>query len=142
MAAAPLIVVAVLAMPWFARSLDLIVLGENEARHLGVSTERVRLILIGLAALATSAGVAVAGTIGFVGLVVPHIVRLITGPAHRLVLPASALFGASLLILADLLARVLARPAELPLGVLTALIGGPFFLYLLHRTRNAHGGWG
>jgi iron complex transport system permease protein len=86
--------------------------------------------------------VAVAGTVGFVGLIVPHLVRLAVGPDNRIVLPASFLAGAALLILADLAARTIAAPAELPLGVVTSLIGGPFFLWLLHRTRRTHGGWG
>jgi iron complex transport system permease protein len=84
----------------------------------------------------------VAGIVGFVGLVVPHIVRMLAGPDHRTLLPASALGGAVLLLSADLVARTVAIPRELPLGVVTALAGGPFFLWLLHRTRREHGGWG
>ncbi len=141
-AVAPLIVVAVLILPRLARSLDLMALGEREAGHLGVATERVRIAVVVLAALATGAGVAVAGVIGFVGLVVPHIVRLLTGPGHRIVLPASALGGAVVLLGADLAARTVAVPREIPLGVVTALVGGPFFLALVVRTRRRHGGWG
>lgn len=141
-AVAPFIVLGVLLTPRWARSLNLLVLGEREARHLGVATERVRLVVITLTALMTGAAVAVAGTVGFVGLVVPHLVRLVAGPDHRVVLPASALAGASLLLVADLVARTAVTPAELPLGVVTALAGGPFFLWLLHRTRREHGGWG
>jgi iron complex transport system permease protein len=124
------------------RELNLMVLGESEAQHLGVSTERVRLALIALAALITGAAVSVSGIIGFVGLVVPHLIRLLSGPDHRTLLPASVLGGAALLLLADLAARTLVIPAELPLGVVTAFVGGPFFLWLLHRTRKQHGGWG
>lgn len=124
------------------QALNLFVLGEREARHLGVDTERVRLELIALTALMTGASVAVAGVVGFVGLIVPHLVRLVAGPDHRLLLPASALGGAALVMLADLFARTVAAPAELPLGVITALLGGPFLLLLMLRTRRAQGGWG
>jgi iron complex transport system permease protein len=112
------------------------VLGEREARHMGLNTERTRFVLIVLTALMTGAAVAVAGIIGFVGLVVPHVIRLIAGPDHRLLLPASALGGALLLLLADLAARTVAAPAELPLGVVTALLGGPFFMWLLFRAKR------
>lgn len=138
----PFIALGLVLLPRWGRQLNLLVLGEREARHLGVETERLRFVIVGLAALITGAAVAVAGIIGFVGLIVPHIIRLIAGPDHRLLLPASALAGATLLLLADLAARTLALPRELPLGVVTALAGGPFFLWLLHRTRREHGGWG
>jgi iron complex transport system permease protein len=138
----PFIGTGMLLLPRWGRQLNLLVLGEREARHLGVNTEAMRFLLVALAALITGASVAVAGVVGFVGLVVPHIIRLIAGPDHRLLLPASALAGATLLLLADLAARTLVLPRELPLGVVTALAGGPFFLWLLHRTRQAHGGWG
>ncbi len=134
--ALPLIAVGLLAAPRWSAALNLLVLGEEEATSLGVPTERVRLSLIALAALMTGAAVAVAGIIGFVGLVVPHIVRLVSGPDHRRLLPASALAGASLLLMADLAARTLAAPAELPIGVVTAFAGGPFFLWLLRRARQ------
>jgi iron complex transport system permease protein len=142
MAAAPLLVLGILGLPRLARPFNLLVLGEAEARHLGVATERTRLIAIVLAAMATGAGVAVAGIISFVGLIAPHLLRLIIGPDHRTLLPASALGGASLLLLADLLARTVVAPAELPLGVVTAFGGAPLFVYLILRTRAAHGGWG
>jgi iron complex transport system permease protein len=125
-----------------ARRLDLLALGERDARYLGLDTERERILVIGATSLATSAAVAAVGVVAFVGLVVPHLVRLAIGPAHRLLLPASFLLGASLLVLADLLARTATAPVELPLGVVTSLIGGPFFLWLIWRTRRAHGGWG
>jgi iron complex transport system permease protein len=118
------------------------VLGDREARHLGLDTERLRFALVTLAALITGAGVAVAGIIGFVGLITPHVVRLLAGPDHRVLLPASGLAGAVLLLLADLVARTAVVPRELPLGVVTALAGGPFFLWLVQRTRAANGGWG
>ena len=118
------------------------VLGEREAYHLGISTERVRVTVIALAALLSAATVAAMGIVGFVGLVVPHLMRLALGPDHRTLLPATVLLGASLLLLADLIARTLLAPLELPLGIVTALIGGPYFLFLLQYTRRAQGGWG
>jgi iron complex transport system permease protein len=114
-----------------ARALDAFLLGESEARHLGVDSERLKRHLVLGAALAVGAAVSVSGGIGFVGLVVPHVVRMITGPGHRLVLPASALLGAALLSGADIVCRTVVVPAELPIGVVTALAGGPFFLWLL-----------
>ena len=142
LAVLPFIGVGLLLLPRWGRALNLLALGEREARHLGVETERTRFFLIVLAALVTGAAVAVAGIVSFVGLVVPHIIRLIAGPDHRTLLPASALGGAALLLLADLAARTVAVPRELPLGVVTALAGGPFFLWILHRTRREQGGWG
>ncbi len=138
----PFVILGIVVIPLFGRTLDLMVLGEREAGHLGVRTEQVRLVLIVVCAVTAGAGVAVAGIIGFVGLIVPHIIRLLVGPGNRLVVPLSAVGGATLLLLADLAARTVAAPAELPLGVLTAALGGPFFLFLVHRTRGAHGGWG
>lgn len=140
-AVAPFTAAGLVLIPFFARALDVLALGERGARHLGVDTERVRVGVILLAALLTGAAVAAAGIIGFVGLVVPHLIRLAVGPGHRVLLPASALAGAIVLLAADLAARTLAVPAELPIGVLTALIGGPFFLWLLRRTRSQQGGW-
>ncbi|HEX2844044.1 MAG TPA: iron chelate uptake ABC transporter family permease subunit [Candidatus Limnocylindria bacterium] len=129
--AAPLIIVSfsLLLLRW--RRLNALLLGEAAAAHLGVDVEREKRILTGLAALATSAGVAISGTIGFVGLVVPHLLRLAFGPDHRLLLPASMLYGASLLVLADLGARL---AGGIPVGIVTALIGAPFFLWLLRRS--------
>jgi len=123
------------------RNLNLLVLGDAEARHLGVDTERVRRHCMGVAALAVAAATAVAGIVAFVGLIAPHLVRLLVGPDHRMLLPASALGGATLVMLADLLARTVVSPAQLPLGLLTSLIGGPYFLYLIERTRREHGAW-
>jgi iron complex transport system permease protein len=142
LAALPFVALAALVLPLLARSLNLLLLGEREAKHLGVEVERARLLVIVLAALATGAAVAVAGIVGFVGLIVPHLVRLLAGPDHRVLLPASGLLGAALLLFADLFARTVAAPAELPLGVVTSLLGAPFFLWLLRRTRREHGGWG
>ncbi len=133
--AAPLVGAAVLASPWLARALDALLLGEAEARHLGIRTDRVTAVAVTLAALAVAAATAVAGLIGFVGLVAPHLVRLLLGPGHRALLPGSALAGAALLVFADLAARTVLAPAEVPIGIVTAVAGAPFFLALLLRDR-------
>lgn len=138
----PFVAVGLALVPRRGKELNLLVLGEREARHLGVDSERVRLELIVLTAVLTGAAVAVAGVIAFVGLIVPHVIRRLAGPDHRILLPASALLGATLVLLADLAARSAAAPAEIPLGVVTALLGGPFLLVVMLRTRQAHGGWG
>lgn len=137
----PLAVVGLLAAITQSRKLDLLALGERSARGLGVDVERLRIIILAIVALLTAASVAVSGVILFVGLVVPHLVRMVAGPGHRLLLPASALAGAVVLVVADVVARTIVSPAELPLGVLTALIGSPFFFVLLRRTRATQGGW-
>ena len=127
--------------PLYARRLDLLSLGERPARHLGVDVERLRIVLVLVIALLTAAAVSVSGIISFVGLVVPHLLRMVVGPGHRFLVPGSALTGALVLLAADLAARTVAVPAELPLGVLTALLGSPFFFWLLRRTRRRQGGW-
>lgn len=135
----PLLLVTAAVALWLprrAKALNALLLGESEARHLGFAVERIKRELVFCTALGVGAAVAAAGMIGFVGLVVPHLMRLLVGPDHRVLLPASALAGASLLLLADLAARLLLAPAELPIGIVTALIGAPFFLYLLVRERN------
>lgn len=139
--AAFFLAVGVSLLPRFGRSLDLLALGEAEANHLGVDTERLRRIVMATTALVVGASVAVAGIIAFVGLVVPHLLRLVAGPSHRLLLPASVLGGALLLVGADMIARTIVEPAELPLGVLTSAVGGVFFLWLLLATRREQGGW-
>jgi ABC-type Fe3+-siderophore transport system permease subunit len=130
--AAPLLFASFLLLLARWRRLNLLLLGDAQAGTLGVDVEREKLILTLLATLATSAAVAVSGTIGFVGLVVPHVLRLAIGPDHRLLLPASLLFGAALLAIADLGARL---AGGIPVGVVTALLGAPFFLWLLSRSR-------
>jgi iron complex transport system permease protein len=135
----PLLLVAAAVALWLprrARALNALLLGESEARHLGFDIERLKRELVLCTALGVGAAVAAAGMIGFIGLVVPHLVRLLVGPDHRVLLPASLLAGASLLLFSDLLARLLLAPAELPIGIVTALIGAPFFLYLLLRGRG------
>ncbi len=119
------------------RILNVLSLDEEQARHLGVDVERTKLLLLGAASLATAAAVSVSGTIGFVGLIVPHAVRMLWGPDHRTLLPMSIVLGAAFLILADLLARTIDQPSEIPVGIITAFCGVPFFLYLLRRTRGA-----
>ncbi|HSW10758.1 MAG TPA: iron chelate uptake ABC transporter family permease subunit [Bacillota bacterium] len=134
--AAPYLGLGTLVVLAMARELNALLLGEESARQLGVDTERAKLILILGASLGTAAAVAVSGIIGFVGLVVPHLTRLWAGSDHRILLPASALAGATLLVLADLVARTALPPLELPVGVVTSLLGGPFFLFLLRRARG------
>lgn len=134
----PLLLVTVAVGLWLpkrAKALNALLLGESEARHLGFEVERVKRELVFCTALGVGAAVAAAGMIGFIGLVVPHLVRLLVGPDHRVLLPASAMAGAALLLFADVLARLVLAPAELPIGIVTALIGAPFFLYLLLRGR-------
>jgi iron complex transport system permease protein len=133
--AAPLIALASLAILLRARSLNGMLLGEEAAAHLGVDVRRERAILMALASLATAAAVAISGLIGFVGLVAPHVTRLLVGPNARLVLPLAALLGASLMVGADLVARLL---GEIPVGVVTAVIGAPFFLAVLRRARSGY----
>ncbi len=135
----PLLLITLLVACWLPRrvnALNALLLGESEARHLGFDVERLKIELILCTALGVGAAVAAAGMIGFIGLVVPHLLRLIVGPDHRVLLPASMFGGAILLLLADLIARLALAPAELPIGIVTALIGAPFFLYLLIRGRS------
>ena len=133
---AALAMVAAAAPLFFvARALDLMQLGESEAFHLGVAVQRLKRRVIFCAAAAVGAGVALSGIIGFVGLVVPHLVRLLLGASHRWVLPGAALLGAALTVLADLLARTVAAPAEIPVSLVTSALGAPFFLWLIARVR-------
>jgi iron complex transport system permease protein len=134
--AAVAVLLVMTLMPRDAAALNAFLLGESEARHLGIAVDVVKRRLILLTAMAIGVCVAVAGTISFVGLVVPHIVRLLIGPDHRYLIPASALAGAILLIVADAAARVVVAPAELPAGILTALLGAPFFFSLLAQRRK------
>lgn len=131
----PILAVGVALIGVRARSLNGLLLGEETARHLGLDVRRERTILLILASLVTAAAVALAGLIGFVGLVVPHVIRLLVGPNARAVVPLSAVFGATFLVLADLVARI---PGELPVGLVTAVVGAPFFLSLLRRFRQGY----
>ena len=131
----PLAVLAVGVLYAYAHDLNVLLMGEADAHALGIEVERTKRILLALASVVTAAAVAVAGVIGFVGLVVPHVMRLLVGPDHRILLPSSALAGATFLVAADTLAR--SGAAEVPVGIVTAAIGAPFFLYLLRR-REVH----
>ncbi|MGW5311263.1 FecCD family ABC transporter permease [Nocardia thailandica] len=133
--------VGVAAAVAVASRLDLLALGEAPARHLGLDVERLRRQVIVIVAVLTAAGVAFTGIILFVGLIVPHVVRMLVGPGHRVLVPLSAILGAVVLLGADVCARTLVDNADLPLGMLTSLIGGPFFFWLLRRTRARAGGW-
>lgn len=124
------------AVAVFARDLNALLLGEETARHLGVETEKVKKILLVGASLLVAAAVSTSGIIGFVGLVVPHFIRLLAGPDHRFLLPASALLGATLLIATDTLARTIIAPTELPVGIITAMVGAPLFVYLLKKRKK------
>ncbi|NMB40681.1 MAG: iron chelate uptake ABC transporter family permease subunit [Firmicutes bacterium] len=121
---------------YFARELNALLLGEDTAQYLGIDAEKFKKVFLVAASLLVSAAVSTSGIIGFIGLVVPHIIRLVAGPDHRFLLPASALTGAVLLLGADTLARTIIAPAELPVGIITALLGAPFFLYLLRRRKK------
>ncbi len=138
---APLAVIGIAAAIVLAPRLDLLALGESAARHLGVDVERLRRNVIVIVAVLATAGVAFTGIILFVGLIVPHVVRMLVGPAHRVLIPLSAILGAIVLLAADIGARSLVANADLPLGMLTSLVGGPFFFWLLRRTRARSGGW-
>lgn len=139
--AAPLAGAGLVAAVLLARQLDLLSLGDRAARHTGVDVERLRLVTIVVVALLTAAAVAFCGIIAFVGLVVPHLIRMVAGPGHRVLVPASALGGAVLLTFADLWARTAVVNADLPIGMLTSLVGGPVFFWLLRRARRTAGGW-
>lgn len=138
---APLVAVGIVVAALFARNYDALALGERAAGHLGVNVERVRIVSIVVVAVLAAGAVAFAGIIAFVGLIVPHLMRLAIGPAHRPLLAASALGGALLLLIADWVARTAVPFADLPIGMLTSLVGGPFFLWLLVRTRKRMGGF-
>ncbi|EJE4694047.1 FecCD family ABC transporter permease [Vibrio parahaemolyticus] len=132
-------VTLVVLLFWFhkkAMSLNALLLGESEARHLGVPVQKLKRQLILLSAVGVGVTVSICGAIGFIGLVIPHLGRMLVGPDHRTLLPISALLGALLLTCADMIARVLLAPAELPVGIVTALIGAPFFIYLLFQQRG------
>lgn len=134
---APMFAVGAAAALLFTRELNLMLLGDERAGHLGLSVERFKLLALAVAALLTAAAVAVAGLIGFVGLMVPHMMRQVLGPDHRALLPASFLAGAITLVLADLVARTIIAPVEIPVGIVTAILGGPFFVWLLMRGERA-----
>jgi len=137
--ALPFTSVLLVASFWIARGLDALALGEAEAFHTGVNVERVKRVAIVIVAGGVGAAVAVSGIIGFVGLVVPHLLRLSAGPSHKTLIVGSALLGAALLTASDIFARTVATPAELPIGVVTAFVGAPFFIWLLRRHKRSFG---
>ena len=138
----PFIVIGTVISYFFSRELNLLVLGEDTAQHLGVNVERVKQVLLVLATLVTAAAVSLSGLVGFVGLMVPHITRIIIGPDHRILLPASTIAGAIFLVICDSLARIVATPfastLELPVGIITMLFGAPFFIFLLRRKKESY----
>jgi len=134
----PLVLLGLAVSCYFAADLNALLLGEEQATYLGVNVERRKVLLLALGSLLTAASVSISGLIGFVGLVVPHVARLAFGPDHRLLIPAAALAGGCFLILADLVARLVLAPTEVPVGIVTALAGAPFFLYLLRRNRHEY----
>jgi iron complex transport system permease protein len=135
--AAPYVIIGVIVIWLYARPLNVMQLDEEQAQQLGVDVERVKLILLAAATLITAAAVCFVGTIGFVGIIIPHAVRLVWGPDHRFLLPLATLAGASFLILTDTAARTVVAPTEIPVGVITAFVGAPFFLFLLRRKKRA-----
>ncbi|MBN9146693.1 MULTISPECIES: iron ABC transporter permease [unclassified Nitrobacter] len=136
---APVLAVGVIACVWIGRGLDVLILGESEAFHSGINVERLKRVSIVLISAMTGVAVSICGVVGFIGIVVPHLLRLMIGPGHRILLPASALLGAVLVVGADTLARTIVAPAEMPIGILTAAIGAPFFLAILLRQRGLAG---
>ena len=134
----PIILVGMVLTYFFTRDLNVLSMGEDTAQHLGVNTERTRQFLLAIASLITAACVAVSGVIGFVGLIIPHMTRLVIGPDHRILLPASAIVGAIFLVICDSVARIATGASELPVGVITALVGTPFFIYLLRRRKTTY----
>jgi len=134
----PLVIGGVTCARFFAFHLNAFSLGEEGAGYLGIEVERDKILILALGSLLTAAAVSISGLVGFVGLVVPHAVRLSFGPDHRLLLPASALAGGAFVVIADLIARTMLAPVEIPVGVVTAIIGAPFFIYLLRHTRKEY----
>ncbi|MBH5316500.1 iron ABC transporter permease [Paenibacillus sp. GSMTC-2017] len=135
----PFLCIGLPVLLYYSQPLNLFVLGERHAAHLGVRVERTKLVVLIISTLLTAAAVSVSGVIGFVGLVVPHVIRTIVGPDYRFIIPLSAIGGGIFMLWADTLSRTALSPRELPLGVVTALIGAPFFAYLLHRRRKLEG---
>ncbi|MCR6544077.1 FecCD family ABC transporter permease [Dehalobacterium formicoaceticum] len=135
--AAPLIIVGVLLLMLFSKELNAMVFGDSTAHHLGIDLEKVKIIILVLASLTAAGAVAVCGIIGFVGLIIPHIVRMLVGPDHRILLPMSFFVGGIFMVLTDTAARTLFAPMEIPIGVITAMFGGPFFIYLLKKKKDS-----
>jgi iron complex transport system permease protein len=139
--ATPLILIGICMIYFYARDLNMISLGEAQAKHLGVDAESLNKKMLVCASLITAAAVSISGIIGFIGLIIPHITRLLVGPDHRILIPSSSLLGAIVLILCDTLARTIMSPAEIPVGIITSLLGCPFFVYLLLKKKRSFGNW-
>src|SRR5699024_1982997 len=136
---APYLIIGFIVLTGLAQTMNLFALGERQGAHLGVHVKRTRLIILIVSTSITAAAVSVVGTIGFVGLVVPHLVRLLVGPDYRVLIPVTAVFGGLYVLWADTLARTLLTPTEIPLGVVTAFLGAPFFGYLLRKSKQSKG---
>jgi iron complex transport system permease protein len=134
----PLIFIGTVIIYFFARDLNILSLGEETAQNLGVDVEKVKKVLLIFGSLVTAVAVSISGLIGFIGLMIPHITRIMIGPDHRVLLPTSIIVGASFLVVCDAVARVIVSPVELPVGVITALSGGPFFIYLLRKKKESY----
>lgn len=134
----PLICLGTVVIYFYARDLNILALGEETAQHLGVDVEKVKKLLLVFGSLITASAVSISGLIGFIGLVIPHITRIMIGPDHRILLPTSIIVGAIFLVICDAVARVIVSPVELPVGVITALSGGPFFIYLLRKKKESY----
>jgi len=134
--ALPFVIIGVATIYFFARDLNIMLLGEEQAQNLGVDAERLKKIMIASATLVTAASVSISGIIGFIGLIIPHMARILVGPDHRILIPSSALTGAIVMILCDTIGRMIVRPAELPVGIITSLLGVPFFIYLIRKKKR------
>lgn len=134
----PLICLGTVATYFYARELNILAWGEETAQHLGVDVEKVKKLLLVFGSLITAAAVSISGLIGFIGLIIPHMTRIVVEPDHRILLPTSTILGATFLVICDAVARVIVSPVELPVGVVTALSGGPFFIYLLRKKKESY----
>jgi iron complex transport system permease protein len=134
----PIVLAGTVLIYFFTRDLNMLAMGDDTAQHLGVNTETVRRILLAVASLITAAGVCISGVIGFVGLIIPHMTRILIGPDHRILLPTSIIVGAIFLVMCDAVARVATGASELPVGVITAIVGTPFFIYLLRKRKTSY----
>lgn len=131
------IIASIIVLNFFARDLNVMLTGEESAKNMGIEVEKVKIIILILCSFTTAMAVSVSGIIGFIGLIIPHVVRLIVGPDHRILIPSSALVGGIFMIFADTVARTIISPVEIPVGIITALFGGPFFIYLLRKKRRS-----
>jgi iron complex transport system permease protein len=133
----PMVLIGGIVVFSFSRDLNMLLMGDESAAHLGTNVQAIKIGLLALMSVITAAAVSVSGIIGFVGLVIPHIMRIIVGPDHRILIPSSILVGAMFLTVADTFSRMVIQPTEIPVGIITALIGAPFFIYLLARKKKS-----